>query len=209
MKLSIEYTLWKGWRRQHANYPHQTGALTGGGPEESTTTVDLDGRHDTDPMNVMPDSATVTAKIESEERGLVIQFSAKQCNCDICKVLGFSTLTHGASCHILKCPGAAKFHKTQISQARSYSCSECAVKCTTCIGLGKHIRHAHPILANAKGIEGIMKDADRKRMQDKKRVTMKMGVRNNKLHPRTITQILSLADTIQEKANGLETGSGK
>ncbi|KAL8572732.1 hypothetical protein ACOMHN_030314 [Nucella lapillus] len=77
-----------------------------------------------------------------------------------CRKCGKSGNLHGTECHSGQCKGG---HAQPVPITHPHKCPECPSGFTSKIGLGQHIRHKHPKVANDKRIQSIQDDILRKR----------------------------------------------
>ncbi|KAK3592171.1 hypothetical protein CHS0354_000078 [Potamilus streckersoni] len=92
------------------------------------------------------------------------KFTTVKYQCTMCDKI--FQKAHGASCHQPKCPNKNKPRETLGDTSQDiFTCTLCPFRCKSSIGLGQHIRHAHPILANEKRIQSVELDMERKRAE--------------------------------------------
>ena len=86
-----------------------------------------------------------------------------------CRKCGKSGKIHSIECHASTCSG---FKNTPVPDAQPFRCTECPLCFNTNSGLGQHVRHRHPTMANQKRIEAIENDKKRKKEGRKNRLVV-------------------------------------
>eukprot|EP00745_Piridium_sociabile_P006502 TRINITY_DN141970_c0_g1_i1.p1 TRINITY_DN141970_c0_g1~~TRINITY_DN141970_c0_g1_i1.p1 ORF type:complete len:355 (-),score=38.81 TRINITY_DN141970_c0_g1_i1:27-1091(-) len=100
-----------------------------------------------------------------------------------CRKCGRSGERHGIAIHAAKCKGHTC---CPVPDSHPHRCEICPMSFTTTSGLGQHIRHQHPVLANQKRIDAPRVEQEKKRVRrDKEKSQAQEAVGAKKLMGKT------------------------